>query len=79
VSDDPYVYPGTDVLRNMRGIRDGDEPEKFETRLTYLRGLQVASDPPVGKYDLAHLRAFHLFLGARPHGCEIASKTRRRC
>lgn len=55
MSDDPYVYPGTDVLRNMRGIRDGDELEKFETRLTYLRGLQLASDPLVGGYDLSHL------------------------
>jgi cell filamentation protein len=64
VSDDPYVYPGTDVLRNMRGIRDGDELEKFETRLTYLRGLQVASDPPAGKYDLSHLRGFHRYLFA---------------
>jgi cell filamentation protein len=64
VSDDPYVYPGTDVLRNMRGIRDGDELERFETRLTYLRGLQLASDPLVGKYDLSHLRAFHGYLFA---------------
>jgi cell filamentation protein len=64
VSDDPYVYPGTDVLRNLRGIRDGDELEEFETRLTYLRGLQVASDPPVGKYDLPHLRGFHRYLFA---------------
>ena len=64
MSDDPYVYPGTDVLRNMRGIRDGDELERFETRLTYLRGLQLASDPLVGKYDLSHLRAFHGYLFA---------------
>lgn len=64
MSDDPYVYPGTDVLRNMRGIRDGDELEKFETRLTYLRGLQLASDSLVGKYDLSHLRGFHRYLFA---------------
>ncbi len=64
MSDDPYVYPGTDVLRNLRGIRDGSELEEFETRLTYLRGLQVASDPPVGKYDLSHLRGFHRYLFA---------------
>lgn len=64
MSDDPYVYPGTDVLRNMRGIRDGYELEKFETRLTYLRGLQIASDPLVGKYDLSHLRGFHRYLFA---------------
>jgi cell filamentation protein len=64
VSDDPYVYPGTDVLRNMRGIRDGEELEELETHLTFLRSLQLAPEPIVGKYDLAHLRAFHRYLFA---------------
>jgi cell filamentation protein len=64
VSDDPYVYPGTDVLRNVRDIRDGDELEELEARLTFLRGLQVASDPIAGEYDLAHLQAFHRHLFA---------------
>jgi cell filamentation protein len=62
VSDDPYVYPGTDVLRNIPGIRDGDELEGFEARLTFLRGLQLASDSIAGEYDLAHLQAFHRYL-----------------
>jgi cell filamentation protein len=64
VSDDPYVYPGTDVLRNVRDIRDGDELEELEARLTFLRGLQVSSDPISGEYDLAHLQAFHRHLFA---------------
>jgi cell filamentation protein len=64
VSDDPYVYTGTDVLRNMPGIRDGDELARFEARLTFLRGLQLASDPIAGEYDLAHLQAFHRYLFA---------------
>ncbi len=37
MSDDPHVYPGTDVLRNLRGIRDGGELEEFEARLTLVR------------------------------------------
>jgi cell filamentation protein len=64
VSDDPYVYPDTDVLRNMRNIRDRDELEEFEARLTFLRGLRLASDPIGGEYDLAHLQAFHRHLFA---------------
>ena len=64
MSGDPYVYPGTDVLRNMRGIRDGDELEGFEARLTFLRGLQLASDPIAGEYNFAHLQAFHRYLFA---------------
>ena len=64
MSDDPYVYRGTDVLRNRRDIRDGGELEEFEARLTFLRSLQLASQPIDGEYDLAHLRAFHRYLFA---------------
>lgn len=48
----------------MRDIRDGDELEEFEAHLTFLRGLQLASDPIAGEYDLAHLQAFHRYLFA---------------
>jgi cell filamentation protein len=64
VSDDPYVYPRTDVLRNIPDIRASDELAGFEARLTFLRGLQLASDPIAGAYDLGHLRAFHRYLFA---------------
>ena len=30
---DPYVYEGTDVLINKRGIRNQAELEKYETAL----------------------------------------------
>ena len=61
MSDDPYVYPGTDVLRNARDIRDGVELEQIEASLTYLRSLQLASQPIPGDYDLPHLQAFHRY------------------
>ena len=48
----------------MRDIRDGDELEEFEAHLTFLRGLQLASDLIAGEYDLAHLQAFHRYLFA---------------
>jgi fido (protein-threonine AMPylation protein) len=31
---DPYVYPGTDVLRNKENIRDARELEAFERMAT---------------------------------------------
>jgi cell filamentation protein len=34
VSEDPYVYPGTDVLINKEDIRDRDELEAFERLVT---------------------------------------------
>ncbi len=62
MSDDPYVYPGTDVLRNARGIRDGAELQGVEADLVSVRGLRLASRSIPGHYDLAHLQVFHRYL-----------------
>lgn len=62
MSDDPYVYPGTDVLRNSLGISDDTELKRVETDLVYWRSLRLASRPIPGNYDLSHLQAFHCFL-----------------
>lgn len=59
MAEDPYVYPGTAVLRNVRGIRDPDELRRVETSITYFHGLRLASQRPPGGYDLKHLQAFH--------------------
>lgn len=59
VAVDPHVYPGTDVLRNVRGIRDPDELRRVETSLTYFHGLRLADQRLSGNYDLEHLQAFH--------------------
>ena len=29
-ANDPYCYPGTDILRNLEDIRDRKAPEGFE-------------------------------------------------
>lgn len=62
MSDDPYVYPGTDVLRNAPGIRDGAELQRIEADLVSVRSLRLASQSIPGHYDLAHLQAFHRYL-----------------
>jgi cell filamentation protein len=59
---DPYVYPGTDVLRNNLGIRDAAGLARVEADLTNWNGLCLAAEPIPGDFDLAHLRAFHRFL-----------------
>ena len=64
MNEDPYVYPGTDVLRNAHDIRDAGELQIVEANLTYMRTLQLASRPIPGKYDLAHLQSFHRYLFA---------------
>jgi cell filamentation protein len=56
------VYEGTDVLRNLPGIRDGAELAAVEAELTARRIALLASNPIGGSYDLVHLQAFHRHL-----------------
>lgn len=56
MNDDPYVYAGTSVLRNMLGIRDAQELDKVERQLVRERTLE---DLPTGNFDLRHLKAIH--------------------
>ena len=59
MSADPYVYPGTQVLRNAQGIRDPDLLRQVEADLTRTRAVRIAAQPIPGAYDLAHLQHFH--------------------
>ncbi|EGF89911.1 uncharacterized protein y4lH [Asticcacaulis biprosthecium C19] len=57
--DDPYVYPGTDVLRNRLDLRDHGTLEYAGRNLVQVRIEQGA---PYGRFDLAHLKAIHRHL-----------------
>ncbi len=59
MAEDPYVYPGTSTLRNLRNIRDPQELRRFETRETFLRLEELQERPIVGNFDRAHLQAIH--------------------
>lgn len=56
------MYEGTDVLRNLPGIRDGAELAAVEAELTARRIALLANNPIEGSYDLVHLQAFHRHL-----------------
>ena len=58
-ADDPYVYPGTSVLRNRLNTQDPDFLDKQERALVALR---MRRDIPRGAFDLTHLRAIHRHL-----------------
>ena len=58
-ADDPYVYPGTSILRNRLGITDPEFLDKQERSLVVLR---VRRGVPRGTFDLTHLRAIHRHL-----------------
>jgi cell filamentation protein len=59
VADDPYVYPGTNTLRNRWGVRDAAELTRREAAITAARLAELAERPTPGNFDLAHLQAFH--------------------
>lgn len=53
---DPYVYPGTHVLKNLLGITSGRRLATLERRLTAARADQGL---PTGKFDYAHYKSIH--------------------
>ena len=59
---DPYVYSGTDVLKNKPGLRDEGALRTFEYEQTASRAQDLNSKPIAGKFDLDHLKAIHKHL-----------------
>lgn len=59
---DPYVYPGTSVLRNLRDIRDPGILSEYEADATARRLRQLERTPQTGDFDLGHLRAIHRYI-----------------
>ncbi|HLY54493.1 MAG TPA: Fic family protein [Stellaceae bacterium] len=57
--EDPYLYPGSSVLRNKLGITDAKQLDYAERELVVQRSRQGI---PRGGFDLAHLRAIHRHL-----------------
>jgi cell filamentation protein len=59
---DPYVHPGTSVLRNLRDIRDPELLSEFEADATARRLRELAYKPLRGAFDAQHLRAIHRYI-----------------
>ncbi len=59
MAGDPFLYPGTDVLRNRKGLRDPAELERFEAQATALRIAELEGAPVRGGFGLDHLKAVH--------------------
>jgi len=58
-SGDPYLYPGTAILRNKLGIIDAARLDMAERCLVVER---ITEGVPNGRFDLAHLRTIHRHL-----------------
>jgi cell filamentation protein len=61
-SSDPYTYPGTEVLRNIPGIRDPQSLAAFEANATTVRLAELDAAPLKGRFDVAHLKAIHKYI-----------------
>ena len=59
---DPYVYPGTNVLRNLRDIRDLEQLSIAEAIATSLRIAELERKPIGGRFDARHLKAIHQYI-----------------
>ena len=62
IEDDPYVYPGTSVLRNLAEIRDAERLDRFESDHCFARLLELYENPLALGFDLEHLKRIHQYL-----------------
>ena len=61
-NSDPYLYPGTSVLKNLRGLTDPNLLERFEARRTHRRLAELIDTPLPGGFDVAHFKAIHRYI-----------------
>ena len=59
---DPYLYPGTDVLKNIFGETDSDVLGQIEANYTALRLKELAYNPMKGDFDITHFYAMHGYI-----------------
>ncbi|MDF2664336.1 MAG: filamentation induced by cAMP protein Fic [Microbacterium sp.] len=56
---DPYVYPGSGVLKNLLDERDRNHLEQREYQLTLARRMELDVTPITGPFDLARWAETH--------------------
>ncbi len=59
---DPYVYPGTNILRNILGIQERQMLDDAEADYVSLRLRELAENPLEGSYDVDHLAKMHKYI-----------------
>lgn len=62
MSDDPYVYPHTELLKNKFDERDEDRFRQIEADYTGLRIRELMDSPISGPYDVRHLCRLHQYI-----------------
>lgn len=59
---DPYVYEGTEVLKNKFGIKDQNKLKKAEADFSFVKLLSVDSSVDCKKFDINYLKNIHKYI-----------------
>ncbi len=59
---DPYLEPGTRVLKNRPNLRSPTQLARYENRMSSLRLTLLELEPIKGNFDLKHMQAIHKYL-----------------
>lgn len=59
---DPYLWPGTDCLKNKLGLKDSERLAKFEDRIVSAKDSVLSRQTLPGEYNLQHFQEFHRWL-----------------
>jgi cell filamentation protein len=57
--NDPYCYPGTDVLINLADIRDQKALDRFEAQISSASIAHLSIEPITGPFDTDRLQETH--------------------
>src|ERR1039457_415769 len=58
-ANDPYCYPGTDILKNIENIRDKKTLDKFEADAVAVSLVGLKRSPITGPFDNPRLQETH--------------------
>jgi cell filamentation protein len=59
---DPYLLPGTNVLRNRRNLIDSAALDEYEAISTQRRLIELSLLPTKGTFEVSHLKEVHRYI-----------------
>ena len=59
---DPYVYPNTEILKNLADIRDEETLSCMEAEYTSMRLAELVIKEPAGRFDFTALCRMHQYI-----------------
>lgn len=60
--NDPYLYPHTDILKNLADVKDNEKLSCMEAEYTSLRLAELVTQSSVGCFDFKSLCGMHYYI-----------------